>query len=291
MGKINTENMLRVGLICDTSFSRHKQFVSYLYAVERLLGPPVIIKDKRELAKIDLLIVGDDHYYGHKNILHQPGFIGICNTFNIHVLVLTTEKIFDSVFPWNEGNYEMLKQIRHLHHYTADIDDCRRLNTGLHRITISERFNRKFYCNRKKNKMVFIGKTKCELNSYKERIAVLEKVKDLVDIDIIESKFNNWDDYMRAMAEYRFVFCPVGNANFFPIRFYEVLAVGSIPVQQVKDNTLNWYDIEAKFKDCIFFRDVEDVPEKIETCTFEESNSGYWMEDNLRSILSREGWL
>ena len=96
--------MQKVGLICDMNFSRHPQFKSYFYAVEELLGRPVLITNKKQLTDIDLLIVGDDHYDRHKEIFQAPGFIGVCNGLDIPVIVLTTERILNSYFPLNNTN-------------------------------------------------------------------------------------------------------------------------------------------------------------------------------------------
>lgn len=280
--------MLNVGLICDMKFERHPQFKSYYYAIRSLLGEPRFIRDKKELPGLDLLIVGDDHYDRHKEILQQPGFIGVCNGLDITVLVLTTEKIIGSVFPWNVQNYEKIKEINSLIHYTADVDDCEKLGVGLHRICISKYYKDKYRTSRKKDEVIFIGSVNCDRGSYDERKKMLDQLEKTIGLNIITSGKLTWEDYIKTIAEYRFVLCPMGNANFFPTRFYEVLAVGSIPLQQIKSNTLCYYDIEKKFNDCIYFESPDELPKKIKDCPIENSYNEFWTEDNLSVILRRE---
>ena len=96
---------------------------------------------------------------------------------------------------------------------------------------------------------------------------------------------------METLAKYRFVFYPIGNGNFLAFRFYEILLAKSIPICQVRKNTLKYYDIEAKFDDCIFFEQVEELPEKIQNFTLQHSSSELWAEDYLGKILKRDGLL
>jgi len=283
---------MKVGIICDLDFSRHPQFKSYYYALETLYGKiPILVKDKKDLVNLDLLIIGDDHYDGHKKIIEQPGFINVCNTLNIPVVVLTTERIFDSFFAWNIDNYNKIKQFKNLHHYTADVDDCEKLGTGIHRISISKKYKDIYKIKDKKNAIIFVGSTRCKMGSYDERRRLLEKMKKEINLEIIDSGLPAWEDYIRTIAQYRFVFSPLGNGNFLPTRFYETLAVGSIPVQQVRHNTLKYYDIESNFKDCIFFEDEVEVKYLLKDYSFENSTNELWTEDNLKMILKKEGFL
>lgn len=281
--------MQKVGLICDMNFSRHPQFKSYFYAVEELLGRPVLITNKKQLTDIDLLIVGDDHYDRHKEIFQAPGFIGVCNGLDIPVIVLTTERILNSYFPWNKTNLKVLKGVQNLFHHTADCDDCEALGTTVHRISISSVFKDKYRTDKKKNGIVFIGSTQCKQGSYDARRKLLEDlIKAGVKIDILDKGVPSWEDYIKTLAEYRFVLSPIGNGNFLTTRFYETLAVGSIPLQQVTDNMLTHYDIEGKFDDCIFFKTVDDLVAKLSLTTLQTSHNELWTEDNLKIIFKQD---
>ena len=143
----------------------------------------------------------------------------------------------------------------------------------------------------KKDKIVFIGSTKCTHNSYDERIETINKITKLIDIDIIPPTISTWEEYMKILSSYKYILSPLGNANALVTRFYEALLIRSIPIQQVKDDTLTYYDIEASFKDVIYFKEPEEISDKIRNFTLERSFSELWLEDYFKIILTEEGLL
>jgi len=280
-----------VGIICDLSYSRHRQFRNYYHALEELYGGVRLITDTFGLRGLDILFIGDDHFYNHRPIFTAPGFIEACNDRDIKVVVFTSEKMFGSKFPWNVDNYNFLQKVDNLYHFAYDVDDCEKVGLKLHRLAMSKYYKDIISDTSKKNKMVFIGRTDCDRNSYDERIQTLNKARVLVPIDIMLPDVERWEDYMKEIAQYRFVFSPLGNGNALVTRFYEILLIHSIPVQQVKPNTLKWYDIEAKFTDCIFFEQPEELPEKLKNFELQKSTSELWLEDYLQKILGEAGLL
>ena len=108
-----------------------------------------------------------------------------------------------------------------------------------------------------------------------------------MDIDIFESKIPTWEDYMKKMSLYKYVLSPLSGANCLTLRFYEILLLGCIPIVQVKPNTLETYKEEAAY-DCIFFQDIEEIPEKLSKNTKECSNNKPWLEDFIINILKND---
>jgi hypothetical protein len=139
--------------------------------------------------------------------------------------------------------------------------------------------------------MVFIGSTSCPQGSYDNRKKALEEINKVIPMTIIDNGKLNWEDYMRTIAGYRFVLCPLGNSNFLTMRFYEVLAVGSIPVQQISQDISTYYNIESKFDDCVFFDKVSEIKSKMDACNILTSHNEYWAEDNLQRILKEDHFL
>ena len=274
-----------VGIICDIQYNMHHLFQSYYYSVKNLYGEPRIVKTLQDLDGIDILFIGDDHFQVHKEIWQQKGFIEKCNANDIKVVVFTNERILDSFFAWNKDNLLKLQEIKNLYHYANDVDDCHKLGLKINRQSLSKTLQLSFDVE-KKNRVVFIGRTNG--SSYKERREVLEQIKRVIEVDIIEAKIPKWEDYMRTIAGYRFVLSPIGNGNFFPMRVYEALSVGSIPIHQVRGNTLEMYDIERGFDDCIFFIKGRDVRSKIRECTLQKSHNMIWMEDNMELLLKQD---
>ena len=284
--------MNKIGTVCDLNDYRHPLAKSYYGAIKNLYGvAPKIITGSADLEGIELLFVGDEHYIPHRDILHAEGFIDRCNVDGIKVVVFTNERIFDSYFPWNVDNYKMLQTIKNLYHYTVDVDDCKKLGTKLTRSTPSKDFKpfTEALIKDKIDKAVFIGKTGRQCKSYTERTIMLKKAG--IELVILPPTIPSWTAYMIELSKYRFVFSPIGNGNLFTMRFYEALAVNSIPIHQVRENTLDYYNIEAKFEDCIFFQKPEELPEKVSNFTQKTSHNVLWMEDIMGLLLKEDGLL
>lgn len=277
-----------VGIIFDTTYTAHHLFYSYFFSVSNIFGLTKNVKTLKDLDGIEMLFIGDDHFESHKKVWQQEGFIEKCNADGIKVVVFTNERILESFFPWNKDNLIKLKKFKNLYHYAIDVDDCKKLGLKLNRQSLSRTFRDEisFKDIEKKNKVVFIGRTNGK--SYRERRIILDYIQKVIEVDIIEAKIPEWEDYMRTIAGYRFVLSPIGNGNFFPMRFYEALAVYSIPIHQVRENTLDLYDIERGYDDCIFFSRPKDIKAKIQNCTLTRSHNMIWMEDNMETLFNQD---
>jgi len=284
--------MNKTGIICDLTYTRHPCFRNYYHAIVSLYGATRIVNSPIDLNGLDILFIGDDHWYEHKIIWQQPDFIDKCNADSIKVVVFTTERILNSSFPWNIENLEFLKKFNEVYHYTIDVDDCIELGTKLNRVRMSRRY--KDYIkvpDEKIDKIVFVGNTNCLCSSYEARIKTLTAISDLIYLHMIPPTIETWEEYMATIAQYRFVLSPLGNGNSFPMRFYEILLAKSIPIQQVRENTLQYYDIEANLTDCIYFREASELPEKIKNFTLSRSDTEFWLEDYIKELMEGEGLL
>ena len=283
--------MKNVGLICNLAWERCYNLKQYYHAIKSMYGKVRLVNNCKDLEGLDLLFVGDDHHYVHTEILMLPGFVDKCNTYKIKVVVLTAERIFDSFFPQNIDKFKHVRKLNYLYQHTMDADDCELLGTKLHRPLFSKDF-KDFIdvdVDNKLDKIVFIGNTKAA--GYEERNTVIQRFREILPLTILPPTIETWKEYLETLAKYRFVFYPIGNGNFLAFRFYEILLAKSIPICQVRKNTLKYYDIEAKFDDCIFFEDVEELPEKIKNCTYQHSCRELWSEDYLSKILKEDGLL
>jgi hypothetical protein len=278
-----------VGIVCDINYSWCFNLKQYYYAVKSLYKDVKIVDNISDLDGIELLFIGDDHTVTHKKVITQTGFVEKCNANDIKVVVMTSERIFDSFFPWNVDNYNFIKRFRNLYHYTGDVDDCIKLGTKLNRTVFSKHFKDYVITDNKKDEIVFIGhaNSKC----YNERMDILDQIKKLIPVTIISPTMNSWDEYIKTLSQYRFVLSPIGNGNIFTFRFYEALLVHSIPIHQVKENTLKYYDIEAKFNDCIYFQSPDEIVSKIKDYPWDRSHSELWFEDVLGNLLREDGLL
>lgn len=275
----------KVGIICDLSYTRHHLFKSYYWAVSNLYGIPVVVNSIDDLKGVQLLFIGDDHYGPHKQVWQSKDFIAYCNINGIKVVVLTNETILRTYFPWNLVDLKKLNKFKCLYHYANDVDDCAELGLLLNRTAPSIHFKPDFDCAfQKKDKVVFIGKTECPKNSYQSRKNLLKTISKVIDIDVFDSTIPDWYEYVKLIAGYKYILSPLGNGNFFPMRFYEALAVGSIPIHQVRENTLRAYDIEHAGLNALFFKTIEDLPKLSPSFTPEP----IWMEDTLKLNLIKD---
>ena len=239
--------MSKIGIICDFNNLVHPLARSYYWSVFNLYGQaPIIVTNANDLNGIDLLFVGDNLYGPHKTILQSQRFIQRCNDQRIKVVVFTTEKMFDGFFPRAVDDTKRIQKIRNLYHYAVDPDDCKKLGIKLCRNALSKHFAPALssLAKHKTDTTIFIGHTGQHCKSYTERDKVLHDVN--IPISIQSPTVRTWEEYMTMLSAHRFVFSPIGNGNHFVMRFYEILAVGSIPIHQVRSNTLEYYDIEAQ---------------------------------------------
>ena len=281
--------MKKVGIICDLEYTRHPCFRNYYHAIVSIYGLSRIVKTPIDLDGLDILFIGDDHWFNHKTIWQQSEFIDKCNADKIKIVVFTTEKILNSHFPWNIENLEFLRKFNEVYHYTIDVDDCIELGTKLNRVHMAKRYKNYIHIPVEKiDEVVFVGSTYCACSSYDKRLKTLEEIKKLIPLRIIPPNMGTWEEYMRTISQYRFVLSPPCNGNFFPMRFYETLLVGSIPIHQVGENTLQYYDTEAVLPDCIYFQDVNELPEKIKNFPLMRSTSEFWLDDYIETLLKKE---
>lgn len=278
----------KVGIICDLNYSRHHLFKSYYHAVRNLYSLPVVVNSMYDLKGLDLLFIGDDHYGPHKQVWQSKDFVEYCNINGIKVVVMTNETILKTYFPWNLDDLKKLNRFKYLYHYANDADDCNELGLKLNRTAPSIHFKPDFeFTIQKKDKVVFIGKTDCPKNSYQSRKNLLKELSKIMEIDVFDSTIPDWHEYVKLIAGYKYILSPLGNGNFFPMRFYEALAVGSIPIHQVRENTLSKYTLEQGHFNSHFFKTIDELPELLIGCEHHVQEP-IWMEDTLKMNLMKD---
>jgi hypothetical protein len=279
--------MKRVGAICDLEFTKHAQFRSYYYSLLALYGEVKLVKNITDLYGVDILVIGCPDHGPHIDVYSTLCFIQRCNELKITIVLISVEKIFGSKYIEHLQRYELISKCNKLVHYTYDIEDSKKLNTKLFRVCLSKHYEAWItIADEKKDAMVFCGVM------YSWRKTLIDELRKYIWIDVPErSDFRNWEDYLRLIGSYRYVLSPIGDANAFVAKFYEILLVNSIPVHQVKYDTLLYYDKEAKFKDCIFFENVNELVDKLSFFTLKSSQSTIWMEDELGKLLKEDNLL
>lgn len=274
---------MNAGIICDLSFRRHVCFQNYYHALSYYFPKIKIVSNFLDVQKLDILFIGNEHFGPHKDIWNKSEFIHACNSCDVDVVVFSAEKIFNSSFEHNEKIQNKLKKFNKLYQYPCDVEDAKILNRPILRSAMSKYYMKDIDASEKVDKCVFVGNVDC--HSYAERIDMLSKIKNIYPIDFV-SGIGSWQDYFKIISSYRFVLSPLGNALAFNLRFYEILTARSVPVQQVKGDMLDYYNIESNFEDCIFFHTAEECVEKILKSEHKMSNNNIWLEDHIKDLLS-----
>jgi hypothetical protein len=176
-----------------------------------------------------------------------------------------------------------LENFDNLYQRVIDPDDAIILNKKIARCLCSKQYsNIVNVSNFKLDKCIFIG------SMYDHRIALINKLKNTIEIDIIES-VDSWQNYISILSNYKYVLSPNSyTANSFHLKFYESLLVDSIPIHQIYDNTLNYYPIEASYKDALYFKSADEIPDLIKNCNLEKSFNKPWLEDELIEFFKED---
>ena len=277
---------MKVGIICDLSFTKHIGIRIYYDAIKNLFGEVKLVKCIGDLQDLEILFIGNEHFQPHRDVWQQDLFQRYCNFNDIKVVAFSAEKIYNSSFPGNETIQKNLEKFNFLYQYTYDVEDCGILETKLFRPCISKKYIDVEKNSEKIDKCVFLGNLNC--HSYKERTDTLEEIKKTVEV-VFAEKQNTWYDYIKEISKYKYILSPLGNANGLNLRFYEILLVNSIPIQQVKDDTLKFYDLESQFTDCIFFKTSKDLKNKFNNFSSQKSINNIFLEDHIQHLLLEDG--
>jgi hypothetical protein len=252
-------NNLKIGVISDLNHNQSPAYSSYYYACLNLFKNVKLINNISDLQGIDLLLCGNDHHHGHLKIWSDINFINYCNDNNIPFFVHTVEHIRTPAYPHNLEIQNRLETYKILNQRCWDISDCKEKNRKVARVLLSKNFLNYQKEEIKKDKIIFIGKL------YPNRLELINKLSKYLDIDVIERGPASYFEFLSKLAEYKFVLSPKSLfVNGIPGRFYESLWVNSIPLQEVYDDTLDYYTIEKNISNAIFFKTPEELISKLE---------------------------
>jgi hypothetical protein len=267
------------GILTNLEYDKHWIFKNYYYSLVNVYGEDNVtrVENINDLNNIKVLFIGDEHFMPNKYIWMNDNFIDKCNELKIRVFIFNNEKIFNSMFPWNEDIQKNVNKFNYCDQIVYDVDDSDLMGVNVNKTYMSKYFlGGVNIATEKKDKIVFIGNF--SNNTYDNRKTFLNEIKNRVDIDILQSDSNlTMDQYLNRISTYKYVLSPLGNGNFVPMRYYESLFVNSIPLQQSTDGIINKFQNEIINNRGIFFKDIDDLIEKLKSTV--SSNTPYYMED------------
>lgn len=311
---------MKVGLVCDRNFTQLVLFDNFRYAITTLYPDIKDVNSVEDLNGLDTVLIPHPNHGPNLQICASTGFIERCNKLGITVVVFFSEKIrreenkkeilyirgihdqffnyferinpmlFKNIYSDEDQKFRLFTYLRKANKqciYSYDVNDCVEFNLKLFRVGMSKYF--KYlgdyipFSDRLKE-IAFCG------SWYKTRLPDMRIIQDKIPIpcNFIKTTFKSWYAYMAYLAQYQFILSPFGNANAFVSRFYEALTLKSIVIQQVSSNTLQFYDKESQFKNCIFFEDSNKLPFLINRYIIPEERAGLWLEDILDELLKKD---
>jgi hypothetical protein len=279
---------MKVGIICERSYQRSLLIENYFYIIKNLYNNLKEIKNLEDLTDINLLFIGNDHFGYHTNIWLNEDFLQKCNNKKIKVVIIGGEKILNTHYAHNARIQKSIEKLNDYHQYVWDVEDSKIMNKKIIGYPISKHYEQFFKCSEKNNKCLFIGRY--DNSDYKERFHVLNEINKYVETDIMTNISNNWQDYLNMYCQYKYSLCPLSTySNGIPTRFYEALLTNCIPILQVKEDTLDYYPDEAAIPEAIFFKNVEELKEKIANHKYSKCESKLWGEDKYKKLFIEDG--
>lgn len=279
---------MNVGIICERSYQRSLLIENYYYIIKNLYNDVKEIKNIEDLSGVDLLFIGNEHFGYHRNIWFNHEFLQKCNSQKTKVVIIGGEKILNTHYPECALMQSAIESLNDHHQYVWDVEDAKIMNKKIIGYPMSKYYKQFFNCSEKNNKCLFIGQYTHPV--YKERQHVLNQIHNYVETDIMTELPNNWQEYLSIYCKYKYSLCPISTySNGIPTRFYEALLTNCIPILQVREDTLKYYQDEASVPEAIFFHNVEELKEKILNHKYERCETQIWGEDKFKKLFKEDG--
>ena len=274
--------MSNIGIICndDINIVGHSLFLNFRMALKNIVKCEFTdIKNTTDLANIQTLIIVDEHYDPNVKIWKHQEFINELNTKNIKTIVFNFERIHSTSFPWNIDHQRFLEQIKNLVQFVSDVDDAKKMG----KMVINKQYLSKDTVLEidkveKIDKVVFIGQVN---NYYPTRRKVIDEATKKLNIDVIVTDRKlTYVEFLTKLNAYKYVFNPLGTGKFINLRFYEALKLGCIPIQEIREDMLNWY---PELAECISFSSVDQISLD-QLSNFQIDINNYYLEDYFNDI-------
>lgn len=236
--------MANFGIICNDSIESvgHCLFLNFRKALVNTLKVSFKeVRNQTDLEGLDYLIIVDEHYAPNVEIWKNDNFIATANDKNIKVLVFNFERIHSAQFPWNIDHQRKLQTFKFLQQLVSDVDDAKILNKSVINKQFLSRDCELVKPVEKKERVLFIG----QINGYyPTRKLIVSSFNNLgIPFDIVVTgRKLTYKEYLDKLNQYKFILNPLGTGHFINLRFYEALKLGCIPIQQVVEQMLPWYE-------------------------------------------------
>ena len=275
------------GLICEDQLVDHSLFLSFKLAIKNhfQIDQFHVVRSPSNLSGVKRLFIVDEHFSHHINIWKNIAFIKEVNLRKIQVIVFNFERIYSAQFPWNLDHQNALLMFENLHQFVSDVSDAKILcKKIINKQYISSELVFNFE-NEKKDRVLFLGQCNQYYPNRANVLADCQKLNLRLDIGISERKMS-YTDFLNTLSCYKYILNPLGTGEFINLRFYETLAVGSIPIQQITPQMRNWY---GEIDQALIFENAAEIPRLIDKGLNSASKKyfleNYFSDMNLRSLV------
>jgi hypothetical protein len=275
----------------ETENYKSSLYSNFKKALSSYIGEDLVNVDSIEqLNNCKNLIVIDEHYTPHRDLITNSQFINLLNKNNIKVIIFNTEKIYNSFWDHNLKTQKKISKINNLVQFLSDVDDISILTSPFpNKQYLSKSVEYSSLNDVKRNEAVFYGQLKG--SAYEGRRKILNDFSTNIDfpLDVIESNRTlAYSDYLELISKYKYVLNPLGAGYFVNIRYFETLLVGSIPIQQLSKKMLGIYK-ELTLGQSINFSMIRDLDsinfENYKPPVFSYYLEDYFYDNQLKSFL------
>tara|TARA_S200000501_G_scaffold366010_1_gene400229 strand:- start:209 stop:1087 length:879 start_codon:yes stop_codon:yes gene_type:complete len=271
-------------------------FKNYKNGLQNYIGSEVnLVSNVNEIQDKQLVFVIDEHFVPHREFIFSKEFIQKLNTNKTKIIILNTEKILNQPFKHNLQIYKDISKFENRLHILSDANDIRKLGSPFaNKQLLSRSFEFNFKKYDKKNSLLFIGQV--DGRAYENRRKILNKIEKFIDIPLeVENTKRKlkYQNFLQKMSEYKYILNPLGNgtSEFLNVRYYEILYVNSIPVQQFTKRMLDNYE-ELHSAISINFNRLKDLKKisfknEVNLSDYKNLSSPY-LEDYLHEVGFRD---
>jgi hypothetical protein len=259
----------------------HSLFNNFKLALENIFGKINFkeIKNIEDLNEISHLFIVDEHYEPNSRVWANDKFINTLNNKKIKTIVFNFEPIKNSFYPYARVLQAKLLEIKHLVQLIQDVNDFEIFESPfLNKQLLSKNTVLVEPSENKSDKVLFIGQ--CRGDQYLKRRQTIQEVSKYFEIElIITDRVFTYSEFLKKLASFKYVLNPLGIGDFLNLRYFEILKLNSIPIQQSTQKMLEHYE-ELNKNYSINFIASEELKE-LKLDNFKQNKESLYLEDYL----------
>ena len=275
------------GLICndDIPLVSHCLFLNFRSALYNLLGKEKFkeVRAAQDIDGITHLFIVDEHFGPNVDVWRNDDLINAVNERNIRVIIFNFENIFLSLFPWNITHQRNVERFNNRVQILTDMDDINHIGSPFvnKQLLSKDTYVKTRDIKKRTDKILFAGQMNGDV--YSSRRQVIDSVSKVLELDVrCTDRRLTYDEFLDLISEYKYVLNPLGTGAFLNLRYYEIIKLGSIPIQQITQQMKKVYS-ELNENYSINFETADDL-RSINKTDFIQKQDDLFLEDYLKQV-------